>query len=94
MIKGTSKRIIVVKSPDPKIFEEAIFIVREDYLRSRGISQAKLLSDAKRAAGGYMEGIKRPESRSRTGLIISLSTLCGSGLCYGVLKLLSLGWLT
>ena len=30
VVKGVAKRVIVVKSPDPKVFEEAIFIVRED----------------------------------------------------------------
>ena len=31
VVKGVSKRVIVVKSPDPKIFEQAIFIIREDF---------------------------------------------------------------
>ena len=34
VVKGTAKRVIVVKSPDKKVFEEAIFIVREDYMLS------------------------------------------------------------
>lgn len=59
MVKGTSKRVIIVKSPDPKVFEEAIFIVREDYMRSPGITQAQLINDARKAADGYMGGIKR-----------------------------------
>ena len=34
MVKGISKQVIVVHSPDPKLFEQAIFIVRNDaYLR-------------------------------------------------------------
>ena len=32
MVKGISKQVIVVKSPDPRFFEQAIFIVREDAL--------------------------------------------------------------
>ena len=37
MIKGISRRVVVVKSPDPEIFDEAIFIVRDEYLKqSRG----------------------------------------------------------
>ena len=36
VVKGTSKRIVVVKSPDPKVFEEAIFIVKEDFLGRGG----------------------------------------------------------
>ena len=34
VVKGVAKRVIVVKSPDPKVFEEAIFIVREDYMKT------------------------------------------------------------
>ena len=30
MVKGVSRRVIVVKSPDPRLFEEAIFIVKKD----------------------------------------------------------------
>ena len=30
MVKGLSRRVIVVDSPDPHIFEQAIFIVRND----------------------------------------------------------------
>ena len=30
MVKGVTRQVIVVKSPDPKLFEQAIFIMRED----------------------------------------------------------------
>ena len=30
LVKGVSRRVVVVKSPDPKLFEQAIFIVREE----------------------------------------------------------------
>lgn len=55
MVKGLSRKVIIVKSPDPKIFEQAIFIVRDDYLVSQGISQKDLLRQAKQAANGYVE---------------------------------------
>lgn len=32
MVKGISRQVIVVRSPDPKLFEQAIFILREDAL--------------------------------------------------------------
>ena len=54
MVKGISKRIIVVKSPDPRIFEQAIFIVREDYMGQTGVSQTQLLRQARLAAGNYL----------------------------------------
>jgi len=30
MVKGVARRVVVVKSPDPKQFEQAIFLLRED----------------------------------------------------------------
>ena len=62
MVKGTNRRVVVVKSPDPRIFDEAIFIVRED-LFHRGTSPEKVMSEARRAAGAYLRGatgLRRP----------------------------------
>ena len=50
VIKGTASRVIVVKSPDPGIFREAFFILRDDYFSNRGISQEELLRQARQAA--------------------------------------------
>ena len=55
MVKGLSRKVIIVKSPDPKIFEQAIFIVRDEYLSAQGISQKELLRQAQRAANGYVD---------------------------------------
>ena len=52
MVKGTSKRVVVVKSPDPKIFEEAIFIVKEDFLGRGGRPSA--LKEAQKVADAYI----------------------------------------
>lgn len=54
VVKGLSKKVIIVKSPDPKIFEQAIFIVRDDYLSTQGVGQKELLKQAKQAANGYV----------------------------------------
>ncbi len=53
MVKGTNRRVIVVRSPDPKIFDEAIFILREDYMKGGG-SLEDVLEEARRAAGDYL----------------------------------------
>ncbi len=54
MVKGTSKRVVVVKSPDPKVFEEAIFIVKEDFLGKAGRPDA--LKEAQQVASAYIRG--------------------------------------
>lgn len=53
MVKGTSRRVIVVDSPDPKLFEQAIFIVKNDALTQEGVTAQQLLGEACRIARGY-----------------------------------------
>ena len=64
MVKGLSRKIIVVKSPDPKIFEQAIFIVKDDYLLSRGIDQKELMRQANEAASAYVNRTYKRKSRN------------------------------
>ncbi len=48
-----SRQVIVVKSPDPRLFEQAIFIVKEDAF-GPGVSADEVLQEARRAAAGYL----------------------------------------
>lgn len=59
VVKGISKRVIVVRSPDPKIFEQAIFIIREDYAGENGVSESEVLRQARQAADGYFAGAEK-----------------------------------
>lgn len=54
VVKGTSKRIVVVKSPDPKVFEQAIFIVKEDFRGRDGASSSDVLKEAQKVADSYV----------------------------------------
>ena len=54
MVKGVTRRVIVVKSPDPRYFDEAIFIVKEDVSLS-GVDQAQVLEEAQATAGKYVK---------------------------------------
>ena len=68
VVKGTSKRIVVVKSPDPKVFEEAIFIVKEDFLGRSG--RADALKEAQQVANAYVRGaVAAPGKRKLTPLV-------------------------
>ena len=49
MVKGISRQVIVVHSPDPKLFEQAIFILKDEAV-SRGVSEEALLKEAKQIA--------------------------------------------
>ncbi|MBQ8237235.1 MAG: hypothetical protein IJZ39_03700 [Oscillospiraceae bacterium] len=46
MVKGISKQVIVVHSPDRKLFEQAIFILRDDM--GEGVTEEALLKEAER----------------------------------------------
>ena len=46
MVKGISRQVIVVSSPDKELFEQAIFIIRED---AREVTEEMLLKEAERA---------------------------------------------
>lgn len=54
VVKGTNRRVIVVKSPDPRIFDEAIFVIKEEYMK-RGGSMEQMLEEARQAAGEYLK---------------------------------------
>ena len=55
MVKGITRQVILVKSPDPRLFEEAIFIVKEEALAREGVSADKVLREARQAADGYLK---------------------------------------
>ncbi len=49
MVKGISRQVIVVHSPDPRLFEQAIFILKEDAAQN-GVTEEALLKEAQQAA--------------------------------------------
>ncbi len=55
MVKGITRQVILVKSPDPRLFEEAIFIVKEEALAREGVSAEAVLKEARQAADGYLK---------------------------------------
>lgn len=53
MLKGIDRRVIVVKAPDRRFFEEAIFILREDLLGQGGVTAEDVVAEARRVAESY-----------------------------------------
>lgn len=51
MVKGVSRQVILVQSPDRKLFEQAIFILRDD-APQQGITEEMLLREARQAIRG------------------------------------------
>ena len=65
MVRGTSRRVIVVESPDTELFEQAIFIVRNDAAGRNGVTQQRLVDEACRVA----RSCGRTQTRTR-GLLL------------------------
>ena len=57
MVKGISRQVILVQSPDPKLFEQAIFILKDEAVKE-GITDEALMKEAKLAIRSG-EGEKR-----------------------------------
>lgn len=74
MVKGVSRQVIVVQSPDPKLYEQAIFILRED---APGVTDDMLLKEA-------LQAVKKPK-RSLTGFLWA----CGGAVCTAIVWLLT-----
>lgn len=61
MVKGISKQVIVLNAPEPKLFEQAIFILKEG---APGVTDEILMKEAKKlistGAGGRKEKFLGP----------------------------------
>lgn len=76
MVKGISRRVVVVDSPDQRFFEQAIFIVRND-AGGEGVTALELVEEARRVARGYTGGSRL--SRAWRELNPLVYTLIGAG---------------
>jgi len=81
MVKGMAKRVVVVRSPDKRVFEEAIFILRDDALRDGGVTAEDVLAEACRVARGYL----RKPSRRWIGQVLTAACAAGVGWMVGIL---------
>lgn len=86
MVKGISRQVIVVHSPDPKLFEQAIFILKNEAIGQEGVTDDALLKEAKKLLHEQVSRSKRPFYFSGpawacggaliTGLVWLITTLC------------------
>ena len=58
MVKGTSRQVIVVHSPEPKLFEQAIFILKDGAI-GEGVTDEALMKEAKQAIRGCDVPVKK-----------------------------------
>ena len=77
MVKGISRRVVVVDSPDQRFFEQAIFIVRND-AAGEGVTARELVEEARRVARNYAGGDHGRFSRIWGDLSPAVNTLMGA----------------
>ena len=84
MVKGITRQVILVKSPDPKLFEQAIFFVKDEALAREGVDAEQVLKQARQAADGYLK-------RERRGMG-KLNPIPGPVWCGAGMLAASAGW--
>ena len=57
MVRGITRQVVVVKGPDPKVFDQAIFLVRDDVLAQGGVTEEVLLRQAREACNQKRAGV-------------------------------------
>lgn len=86
MVKGISKRVVLVKSPANTIFEEAIFILKEEALAQNGVDAEQVLKQACDVAERYASKSAKRISRR---MVSAVSLVAFGASLTGVIWLLS-----
>lgn len=78
MVKGISRQVIVMQSPQTQMFEQAIFILKDG---TPAVTDAQLLKEANRLIGN---GVTTTQNR-----MSHLLWACVGALCTGIIWLVS-----
>jgi hypothetical protein len=84
MVKGTTRQVVMVRATDPKLFEQAIFILREDALARGGVSEEDVMQQAQKTAKEYLRSESRNRRNLRAFLLKAAWFLCGAAASAGV----------
>lgn len=79
MVKGVARRVVVLTSPDPRHFEQAIFLLREDALGGAP-PEEQVLDQAQAVAEAYLQRSLPRYRRWRRLWVPLLWTLTGAAL--------------
>ena len=80
MVIGVSRQVIVVHSPDPKLFDQAIFIPKDEAV-GQGITEEALLKEAQQVIRGTQ--------KKRKLYLYGPAWACGGALATGLVWLLT-----
>lgn len=82
VVKGTSRRVVVVY-PEETLFEQIIYVVRDDALTQPGVSEAEVLHQAASAVEPYIKEMPR-HKKTHSRLTSALLWLSGVALTLAV----------
>ena len=84
MVKGISRQVIVVHAPEQKLFDQAIFILKDEAVGKDGITDEMLLKAA--------DKMLRDSGKGKTGIQSFSGPVwaCAGALATGVIWMLSL----
>ena len=83
MVKGISRQVIVVHSPDPKLFEQAIFVLKDEAV-GQGVTDEALLREANKALHSTTV-----EGKQRKLYLYGPAWACGGALVTGLVWLIT-----
>lgn len=83
MVKGISRQVIVVQAPEPKMFEQAIFILKDGAIGTEGVTDDALLKEA----NALLES--RSSRRRREAMLTGPLWACGGAVVTGIVWLLT-----
>ena len=85
MVKGVSRQIILVESPDPNLFEKAIFILKDGRC---GASAQDLLEEAQRIADSYLRENVGPRRKLLGPLLYAVLGAAATGIAWLIVSIL------
>lgn len=83
MVKGISRQVIVVHAPEPKMFEQAIFILKDGAVGVEGVTDDALLKEATQLLHN------QSNRRKRTTFLAGPLWACGGAVLTGLVWLLT-----
>ena len=83
MVKGISRQVIVVHSPDQNLFDQAIFILKDEAVGKNGITDEMLLKEADKILHSA------PKNKKRKLKYFGAVWACAGALTTGLLWLIT-----
>lgn len=75
MVKGISKRVIMVKTPVNSMFEQAIFILKEPSFSGASVNSSDIIAEARAVADDYVRThCKKRRKHPKRNIFIAASS--------------------